>query len=315
MCQSNVRYSLTKYITLPRENPMARPLSDRDWKTLLGRIQKGRCTPIIGDGALEQGQPRRSEVALRWAKDHNFPLQDATNLAQVSQYVSVALDDPLVPKEDMIELISNAPPFDPNLPGDIHNTLARLPFPVYITTNYDNAMSLALKAQRKNPHREICRWNHALRDEPSAFDADQGFDPNPAGPVVYHLYGHDGIPESLVMTEDDHLDYLVSISMGNHAVLPPRIRRALAEPSLLFIGYRLDSLSFRVLFRGIIHTMQGLGRTLNLAVQLPPDLEPQVEYLENYFEDFADLRVKIYWGTAQEFAQELSKRWRVFDDE
>ncbi|MBN1286674.1 MAG: SIR2 family protein [Anaerolineae bacterium] len=293
---------------------MPNALSDRDWKNLLRRVDRGHCTPIIGDGALTGDQPRQCDIATRWAKEYDYPLPDASDLARVAQYMAVI--EGLLPREDIIDLINCAPPFDPNVPNDIHNVLARLPFVVYVTTNASNAMTQALAAQHKSPKREICRWKPGLEYVESVFDSTQGFEPDVANPVVYHLYGSEQNAASLVVTEDDHLDYLVNVSLNNHGVIPPRIRRALAEPSLLFIGYQLDTVAFRVLFRGIVHAINRLGQQpLNLAVQLPPDnADAQIEYFEAYFENFADLRVRVYWGTVEEFAEELDDRWREYQD-
>ena len=38
------------------------------------------------------------------------------------------------------------------------------------------------------------------------------FKPSPQTPVVYHLHGHRSVIDSLVLTEDDYLDYLVNMS-------------------------------------------------------------------------------------------------------
>ncbi|MCZ7543772.1 MAG: SIR2 family protein [Anaerolineae bacterium] len=184
---------------------------------------------------------------------------------------------------------------------------------MYLTTNYDDRMTQALAAQGKKPRREMCRWNDALKGVESAFDAPAGFTPDASNPLVYHLYGHDGVTQSLVLTEDDHLDYLVRVSAGKK--LPPRVEEALAWSSLLFLGYHLDSLTFRVLFRGIIHSMEGKMKTLNVAVQTEPVSQPHVEYLVNYHEMFADVRTTLYWGTPQEFARELADRWSDFRDD
>lgn len=289
---------------------MSNPLRDQDWRVLLSRIAKGKVTPVIGDGALDSVR-----IAQKWARDYDYPLADAANLPRVAQFVAVNQSDPLVPKEELLDLLRREPPLDPNAPNDIHNVLAALPMPVYLTTNYDSLMTKALEAKNKRPRRELCRWNDALKSQPSVFDAAEGFEPDATNPLVYHLYGHDELPESLVLTEDDHLDYLVKVSVGNR--LPPRIRRALAGTSLLFLGYSLDSLTFRVLFRGIIHSVEGKIPTLNVAVQMPPDSSTYMDYLKNYHEVFPDVQVRttVYWGTLQEFARELDERWRNFRDD
>ena len=48
--------------------------------------------------------------------------------------------------------------------------LARLPLPVYITTNYDEFMVQALSGQHKDPKRELCQWNELVRGSPSVLD-------------------------------------------------------------------------------------------------------------------------------------------------
>ena len=48
-------------------------------------------------------------------------------------------------------------------------------------------------------------------------------------------------------------------------------------------------------------------------MQLPPDLPAEqqaaaLSYLETYF---GELKVKVFWGTAREFAGKLRKDWEV----
>jgi hypothetical protein len=69
------------------------------------------------------------------------------------------------------------------------------------------------------------QWNHHLqRSEPSALVTD--YSPSPANPLAYHVHGHSQNPSSLVLTEDDYIDFLVNIS-GDEYGLPPIIQRAI----------------------------------------------------------------------------------------
>jgi hypothetical protein len=178
-------------------------------------------------------------------------------------------------------------------------------------------MTQALRSRHRNPSRELCRWNSLVRDRPSVFDPGSGTEVSVANPVVFHLHGHDEVPESLVLTEDDYLDFLVNVSRDPQ-IIPRRIQKALASTSLLFIGYRLADWDFRVLFRGLIGSLErSLGR-IRVAVQLAPE-PPEIggitqEEVQQYLEDYlAQDDVRVYWGKANNFVQELKERWEAFD--
>ena len=61
---------------------------------------------------------------------------------------------------------------------------------------------------------------------------DGSFRPEPMKPVVFHLHGWLGIPESLVLTEDDYLDFLVAVSRDERSLLSHEVH--LASTSSLF---------------------------------------------------------------------------------
>ncbi|MBE9534236.1 MAG: SIR2 family protein [Proteobacteria bacterium] len=292
---------------------MPKTLEEKDWDTLLRRIKDGKCTPFLGAGACFGVLPLGSEIARKWAKEYDYPLCDINDLARVAQFLVVDRDDHMFPKEEIVRLFKDVAPPDFNEPGEPHGILADLPLPVYITTNYDDFMVRALKSRNKDPKQELCRWNKYIKSQPSIFASEPGFTPSPANPVVFHFHGYKEVPESLVLTEDDYLDFLVNISR-DQALLPPRIQKALTGASLLFIGYRLADWNFRVLFRGLINSMEGSLRRLSVAVQLPPDAsEPERLKAQSYLtEYFKNTDVRVYWGTARDFSTELKERWEKF---
>ena len=94
---------------------------------------------------------------------------------------------------------------------DVFRTLARMPLPIFITTNPGNLLTEALKEvevevngvqQRKDPVVEICRWNDDLVALPSIFESDRGYRPSVERPLVFHLFGRLSEPDSLVITVD-----------------------------------------------------------------------------------------------------------------
>ena len=137
-------------------------------------------------------------------------------------------------------------------------------------------------------------------------------------PVLYHVFGVFGEPDSLVMTEDDFFDYLIAASA--YKLMPTVVRGSLTECSLIFLGFQLNDWTFRVLFR-LIMTMEGcaeLKRYSHVGVQVDPeehslaDVEQARRYLESYFgtdrsagHGRGEPRIDIYWGTASGFLDEL----------
>jgi hypothetical protein len=298
---------------------MPNGLTDADWQILLQRIEDRECTPFIGAGASVGSVPVASQLAAEWAREYDYPLADRTNLARVAQYLAVE-HDPIFPKQLLRRRLQQLQLPDFSAPDDPHGMLADLDLPIYITTNYDGLMLAALHHRGKEAKRELCGWNDLVREnEPSPLDA--GFAPTPAAPLVYHLHGHGEMPQSMVLTEDDYLAFLVRISTDNTVrLLPSKIRSALATTSLLFVGYSLSDWDFRVLFRGL---MGSLGSTLgmtSIAVQLDPSPETETEerrrraqeYLNGYFEQIQTIKVRLFWGDVRDFARELRERREAF---
>jgi SIR2-like domain len=292
---------------------MTGELQDSDWKRLLLRIKEKKCTPFLGAGASYGSLPLGADIAEELANRYNYPFS-GRDLASVAQYGAL-LEDPNAPKEDVIKILRAVGPPKYNPPqfsgvGEPHGTLASLPLPVFVTTNYDNFMLSALKWKDKDACLEICRWYQLLQRLPSVFEKNPDYIPTAASPVVFHLHGFMDVSESLVLTEDDYLTFLASMA-SNSKLLPFAIERAIATTSFLFIGYRLGDWNFRVLFQAL----RPRNQFSSVVVLLPPhksepNREAQQEYLKKYF---AAMEMKIFWGTAREFCIELKQRWDALD--
>lgn len=289
-------------------------LEDEDWEVLLRRISKGTCTPFIGSGACVPILQTGSKIANGWADAHNYPYTDSrdrSNLVQVAQFLAIKYGDNVTPKEKIIDEHFNDIKY-PNfkLHADAHGVLADLPVSMYITTNYDDFMVEALRAHSKDPKAEYCRWHQGLGEDENLFDGD--YVPSPQQPLVYHLHGIKDKVESIVLTEDDYIDFLVQLSEGS-SIIPPPVQAALASNSLLFIGYSLQDINFRVLFRGILNTVARGQKRKSFTLQFQEsDYDAGVlEYVDRYF---GSLDIKVAWGSANDFATELYARWEELND-
>lgn len=278
-------------------------LPEDDWELLLERIATGRCLPILGPGASVPALPTSAELAALWADRYDYPFDDRTDLARVAQYVAARLD-PLFTKEALVKDLLGARGHEP---PETYRVLAELPFRLYVTANFDDLLTEALRLSHRSPRTEVSRWLGLLRLDADLSSGDPDFEPTVEEPVVHHVYGHLRVPESMVLTEDDYLDFLIAVSRDPPTVVPRVVTTALSRDSLLFVGFSESDLSFRIFNRGLVISQASL-RSQNWTVQLAPDTAAEA-YLEGYFRSMS---TRIYWGASDDFARELSARWKHF---
>lgn len=109
--------------------------------------------------------------------------------------------------------------------------LADLPFKIYLTTSPYTFIEEALRRAGKQPRTEICRWRRELDSIDSVID--DTYKPSTHEPLIYHLHGLDRYADSLVLTEDDYLEFLVNVvqGQGNNAVdrIHALVRKTLSD--------------------------------------------------------------------------------------
>ncbi|HEX8620975.1 MAG TPA: CHAT domain-containing protein [Allosphingosinicella sp.] len=313
------------------------------WQTLVDRLNDEQCLPIIGPGLSEPLFGTTRDLARRWSEDFGFPLarHARDNLAQVAQYLVISQDANRprellekhvkgvveqslgrgaaadLPLLDRIDLAWDR--FAETAPTDPFRLLAELPFPLYITTNTDGLLEHALRKAGRSPVSEVCRWDG--RDlGATVFERDPDYRPSRERPLVYHLFRmlrrEDKRFPSSLLTEDNYFDYLLGVT-NRRELIPPAIRCALSDSALLFLGFQIDELDFRVLFRSIINqdNLANMRLYNHVAVQIDPEegriLEPARarRYLAQYFRELAN--VSVYWGGAAEFVAQAFQEWKA----
>jgi hypothetical protein len=310
----------------PSEPPDSLSWTDQDWKPIVAAIRGQRCTPFLGAGASAHVLPLGSAIARRWAQSAGYPFGDAANLPRVAQYRAVRENSMTVKLELQAEFANTRPP-DFDNESEPHRVVTDLRLPLYITTNYDRFILDAMEhSNRREPGRArtprsvICPWHLSegeLRRQRSRRNsqASPEVEATPDAPLIFHMHGRIDMLDSMVLTEDDYLDFLMRIS-EDQDLMPPRVEEAFASSSLLFLGYSLEDMNFKVIFRKLASYMRRAEGARHVSVQLAPTadqsgqppletLKHQREYLETHF----NLQhVKIYWGSCQSFASELRKR-------
>jgi hypothetical protein len=199
------------------------------------------------------------------------------------------------------------------VPSDPHDILARFPFPIFLTTNPDNLLELALGAVGgKSPRVMHFDWQDDREPRGGNPYGDPGYRPSEHEPLVYHVFGRASKGQCIPVSEDDYFAYLIGLgaARARSGVIPSDVLEALADRMVLFLGFTLEDWTFRVLFRSIVQERYASRwyRHQHLAVQIHPDAargrSPRAvrDYLKKYFEND---KVFVYWGSASDFTREL----------
>jgi len=281
----------------------------------------------------------------------NYPLQDDHDLARVAQYYLVEKGDlwakadyldflkeyllRMVESEELyMDLVSQLKtefrdrqfseivrdldfPRFPQGEEDPLRLLARLPLPIFITTSPYNFLEYALEANGKQPRTQVILWSRwsDIRPEHST---DPSFHPTPVEPVVYHLYGLEDYPYTLVISEDDYLNFLKHVIADTNTrepIIPLRLRQAFAESSLLLFGYDQHDWDFRVLFSLITDSRRKDISPRSLIVLSGPEgdemtkIERSLEYWLRYFDR---QHFGIEWGNSDQFVRKLWDEWDYY---
>lgn len=298
------------------------------------------------------------QLTKKWAASINYPMSDDHNVARVAQYLQVEqsssalresyllfLIDRLLKlaengeyyrsEEEYQKAVSGYKTLKPRTTAfsDVANQLgyprfmedtedplrllARLPVKIYITTSYSNFLEHALEKEGKTPRTQLCFCKRELITDPSHMP-DRDFMPSENEPAVVHLFGLEDYSKSLVLSEDDYINFLMT-AVQNHnddSMYPSYLRFALSEPgtSLLLLGYQLRDWEFRTLFR-FLSLVRNLStvEAKSIAIQFKPSLgkkdaeKRSIDYLKKYFEK---VKFDITWKSADEFVYKLYEEYR-----
>lgn len=279
------------------------------YRQLLKQICRGRVTPFLGAGVNLCGRPTDllftpgkwlpgqwlpsgRELARYLAREFSYPEPkteaDLDDLVRVAQWVSVKLDNGALYAE-LHDI------FDRDYrPTAIHHTLARLPdyvrqrgrpeYPLFITTNYDDALEEALEDAgvqfdvltyvATGEYRG--RFRHDMPDgRNKVIRVANKYDDVSLQQraVVVKIHGavkrdarnQDG--DSYVVTEDDYIECLTRTNLEE--LLPSNVVTRMQHCHYLFLGYSLRDWNLRAILHRI--RRDGVLGNKSWAIQPNPD--------------------------------------------
>ncbi|HJS20248.1 MAG TPA: SIR2 family protein [Anaerolineales bacterium] len=293
------------------------------------------------------------QLTKEWAEFIEYPMPDVHNLARIAQYFLVEQKDPIQARakyvdflkallltiaqddEGYVDLVNKLKaqtheqrfseivrkldyPRFPENTEDPLRLLARLPLPIFITTSYYDFLERALDAEGKTPHTQICFWSGTGSNARAEHRPDPNYQPSPTHPAVYHLFGIEDYPQTLVLSEDDYMNFLISVvedTNTQNPIVPLRLRQALAESPLLLLGYQLRDWDFRVLFRFVLRYRKEELSPRGMVIQLKPDrkrignMEKALEYLSHYLDK---KQFDVEWTDTDSFIRKLWDEWNQY---
>lgn len=290
-------------------------MDEQDWGRLVEQMGNGDCTPFLGAGACSGVLPTGEQLSRELATRYEYPFENPWDLAAVMQHATFVERDPVTAKQRVVDHLLQFGEPDYADPLELHTLLARLPITVFLTTNYDDFMLRALQRAGKRPVAATCPWYSAGADVDAPIARD--YEPTVEQPLVYHLHGSCNDAASLVISEQDYVEFLAKLviarGMDDHRIVPTQVLPALTRRPLVFLGYSLRDWSFKMLFHGLVQTLPEVRRRRHVSVQLAPssviDDPDAPERAEKYLEDYyASLKIAVHHATIRGFCTELSAR-------
>ena len=301
------------------------------WTSICTYIARGNFIPVLGPDLPAPIVGSSQDLARTLADTQGFPLApwDSADLAKVAQFVYTKCNiEPLrqavqdarmnVSRANFPDLVKQGLDGRPLLqqivadsmkdPNNAYAILTAKDFgaSLYIATTADSIIQIALKnASGADPVELFCDW----RDERQIGPTPQL---DPSRPAIFYAYGKSqaAFASTWVLTEDDYLDYVIRTSKFPW---PPAVTAKIAQSVLLFLGFRIEDLGFRILLRMILQLESAnlICSRDHLCVQVNPEENTLADAIraKRYFEKCftTDLKIDIYWGTAQEFLVDLNR--------
>ena len=275
-------------------------LNEQDWRHLLETIRRGNCILLLGPGAAvdpndPEGVPLTTRLAHKLAAE--LPPGAVANPNELTHVAQGYYQH----REDRLDLELAVQDFYyhyANTTTELHTQLAALPFTLCVNTGFDDFLRNALHAAGKAP---VYEYYHFQQTRLSTLT-----EASVARPVIYNLYGTLRALDSLVLTENDLLDFLVNVIKGTPPLSPfVTARFSDVHTSFLFLGFGFDHWYVRILLhvlKAYGHHSRSLAREDKAFFARPDEPETAV------FFDWAH-RIEFKHLSWQHFAEELHRRY------
>jgi SIR2-like domain len=238
-------------------------------------VAKGECILFLGAGVHypppagssyvypeEHRPPLGAALSEALARDCDFakrlPNESPTNLQRVALCYELEHS-----RKRLVDEVRRAVQTGKR-PSSVLCALAELDFPFVVTTNYDQLFERALTAAGKEPRLSI--YSPELRAT-----EDHG-PPTADSPVVFKIHGDIGHPESIVITDEDYIQFVLRMSNKDPwDPVPLAFKYHFKVWPTLFVGYSLLDYNLRLLFKTLRWKIDNAVFPDTYSIDLKPD--------------------------------------------
>ena len=238
-------------------------MKERHWNNLVGSLRHGNCVLMLGSeipvkvASTTSTTPSTDSTTLaeelrrrlaRELEEDNRSANGTTLAALAQQYEDTEGFGPTTLRATA-EMALTSRLYSPS---SVHEQLAALPFSLIVTTGQDSMLEQALKAAGKAPVTQRYHLRGDKRENPEFVVPG-----SPASPVVFHLFGSAEEPSSLVLSENDVLDFLIRV-VSERPPLPNSLLRVLKRigQSFLFVGFGIRHWDLRILLKILLRALE-----------------------------------------------------------
>jgi hypothetical protein len=281
-------------------------MKDLQWASLAESVRTGSCVLVLGpDVSATPKTDSKESISVRDAFCHFLTEQLREAKLTVDETAMFALAQLYEDWPNLVDLKNVSANFFRNAPfnpGETHLQLALCPFSLILTTCHDNLFETALSVQQKSPSKY---WYHYRGEQRDNLELDNR--PNADAPIVYHLYGSFEKPPSLVLTENDLLEFITAIISGRPK-LPDSLKSLLRNKTFLFVGFGIRHWYVRVLLKLLIRAI-GISNSA-FALESFAELDSRERQQTVLFYQRGTPRMVVVDMEELEFARELTQRLR-----
>jgi hypothetical protein len=248
-------------------------------KELISDVKNGNCILFLGAGVHapppkdspyvypeEQRLPLGKDLAEKLADlcDYKkmFPEESSLDLQRVSLCYETTQG---LGRKKLVDFLADHLTTGKK-PSPALRMLAGLPFKIFVTTNYDGLLELALRKWDKDPY--VIVYN-PRSDKPTR---DMEEDPTAKRPLLFKMHGDLDHRESIVITDEDYITFVQRMS-DKHSLypVPETVCYRMQKWPTFFVGYSLRDYNLRLIFRTLRWHVDPANFPSSYSVDRNPD--------------------------------------------